>query len=280
MIDGLCQRGRLEHIGRGVLVCPSGPETFEHRLAVACALTGGVITFPTAGKVWEFRKTPTLKTVHVTIARRQASVTVPEWIVVHSSRELPRCDIVYRRDGIVVTSPPRTTVDAAAWLETDDLESLIEQGIERSFFTVPTLWAHARRLCRRGRRGSARFVDVLGRRDVWRRAVDSDYELRLERAMRAAGFPPLTRQHPVQIGPGKIIHPDLGIPKDGFFVEVDHLSWHGARLEGAYDRKRDRKVRASTGYHVERVTDIDIDHDLEDTVADLLTVWHRVRARR
>jgi hypothetical protein len=28
------------------------------------------------------------------------------------------------------------------------------------------------------------------------------------------------------------------------------------------------------------VTDVDIDHDLEDTIADLLTVWHRVRARR
>ena len=40
VIDGLCQRGRLEHIGRGVLVCPSGPATFEQRLAVACALIG------------------------------------------------------------------------------------------------------------------------------------------------------------------------------------------------------------------------------------------------
>ena len=71
---------------------------------------------------------------------------------------------------------------------TNELESLIEQGIARSNFTVPTLWAHARRLCRHGRPGSARFVEVLSRREVWRRPVDSDYELRLERAMRAAGF--------------------------------------------------------------------------------------------
>ena len=59
VVDGLCQRGRLEHIGNGVLVCPAGAATFEQRLAIACALTGGVISFPTAGKVWEFRKTPT-----------------------------------------------------------------------------------------------------------------------------------------------------------------------------------------------------------------------------
>jgi hypothetical protein len=279
VIDGLCSRGRLEHIGNGVLVSPAGAETFEQRLGIACALTGGVISFPTAGTVWEFRKSPAVAEVHVTVTRGRASVVVPNWIVVHRSRELPRRDVVYRRDGIVVTSPPRTTVDAAAWLEADDLESMIEQGIARRYFTVPTLWGHARRLCRRGRRGSSRFVDVLARREVWRRAVDSDYELRLERAMRAGGFPPLARQHPVEIAPGTVVHPDLGLPEDGFFVEVDHLSWHGARLEGAYDRRRDLKVRAGTGFHVERVTDIAIDRYLEETIGDLLAVWIRVRAR-
>ncbi len=70
VIDGLCQRGRLEHIGNGVLVCPAGAATFEQRLAIACALTGGVISFPTAGKVWEFRKTPTTSAVHVTVPRQ------------------------------------------------------------------------------------------------------------------------------------------------------------------------------------------------------------------
>ena len=128
--------------------------------------------------------------------------------------------------------------------------------------------------------GSARFVEVLSRREVWRRPVDSDYELRLERAMRAAGFPPLTRQHPVRISPGVAVHPDLGIPDDGFFVEVDHLSWHGGRLETAYDRRRDLQLRASTGFHVERVTDVAIDHHLDETVDDLLAVWRRVRERR
>ena len=280
VIDGLCRRGRLEHIGHGVLVSASGAATFEQRLVLACALTGGVVSFPTAGKVWELRKSPTLKAVHVTVTRAHASVTVPDWIVVHRTGELPRCDIVYRRDGIAVTSPPRTAVDAAGWLESNDLESLIEHGIARGFFTVPTLWAHARRLCRRGRRGSTLFSDVLGGREVWRRAVDSDYELRLERAMRAAGFPPLTRQHPVEIAPGRIVHPDLGIPEHGFFVEVDHLSWHGARLDSAYDRRRDLKVRARTGFHIERVTDIAIDHHLEETIEDLSAIWNRLRAAR
>jgi very-short-patch-repair endonuclease len=59
----------------------------------------------------------------------------------------------------------------------------------------------------------------------------------------------------------------------GFFIEVDHLSWHGGRHETAYDRDRDLRVRAS-GYDVERVTDAAIDGDLEATVDRL---WQRVQ---
>ncbi len=104
----------------------------------------------------------------------------------------------------------------------------------------------------------------------------SDYELRLERAMRRRGFPHLTREHPVEIGGGAVIHPDLGLPADGFYVEVDHSSWHGGRVEGAYDRWRDTKVRL-TGAHVERVSDLAIDRHLAETVDDLWTLWQRLR---
>ena len=32
--------------GKGVLVCTCTPSTFEQRMAVACAITGGVVRFP------------------------------------------------------------------------------------------------------------------------------------------------------------------------------------------------------------------------------------------
>ena len=65
---------------------PSGLTTFEQRLVIACALTGGVVSYPTAGKVWEFRKTPTVNEVHVTVTRARAAISVPDWIVVHRTR--------------------------------------------------------------------------------------------------------------------------------------------------------------------------------------------------
>jgi hypothetical protein len=275
VIDRLCARGRLEHVGKGVLVSRSGPDTKHQRLALACALTGGVICYPTAGGVWEYRNTPREPDLHVVIAHSRR-VGAPSSVVIHRSDDLQRCDIVPRRDGIVVTSPPRTAFDAAAWLSPGALESLIEQGIKRGHFTIPTLWAHARRLCHQGRKGSGRFATVLAAREPWRRPASSDHELRLERAMRRRGFPPLTREHPLEIAPGRVIHPDLGVPEHGFFVEVDHLSWHGGRFETAYDRWRDLKVRARTGFHVERVTDIALDQFLEETVEDLWALWQSI----
>ncbi len=263
-VDRLKRSGRLRSVGQGVLASTAWPSTLEHRLAIACAATAGVVRFPTAGLVWEFRKTPRGSGVHVVIPSGRRTVPLPG-IVVHRSCSMAECDIVRRTDGIAVTSPPRTAFDASFALLRDDLESLIEQGIQRRMFTIPTLWGVARRLRRQGRPGSARFGEVLRSREVWRRPVDSDYELRLERAMRRRGFPPLQRQCRIELANGDVIHPDLGLPEHGFYVEVDHLTWHGGRMAADYDSRRDLYVSA-LGFRVERVTDVSIDHHLGQTV--------------
>lgn len=271
VIDSLVSKGRLVRAGRGVFVSTSAQPTFEQRLAVACAITGGVVRYPSAGTVWQLRKTPRSPDIHVWVEHGRR-VQAPPGVVVRRTTALAATDIVRRADGVAVTSPPRTAFDAASCVDAEALESIIEQGIQREWFIIPTLWATGRRLCERGRAGSARFAAVLSGRPAWRKPVDSDHELRLERALRRRGFPPLTRHHPLELVPGMVIHPDLGLPDDGFYVEVDHLSWHGGRYETAYDRRRDIKVRAR-GFHVERVTDIALDNDLADTVEDLWTIW-------
>jgi very-short-patch-repair endonuclease len=274
-VDRLVTAGRFRRGGNGVLVSTCWPDSLEHRMALACAITGGVVCFPTAGEVWRLRKTPRLLETHLWIPDQRCLVR-REGIVLHRTRELPRRDIVHRRDGIELTSPPRTTFDAAASLPPDDLESLIEDGLHRPYYTIPTLWAHGHRLCRKGRPGSTNFASVLRARPAWQLPVESDHELRLERAMRKRGFPPLVRRHRLQLPTGEVIHPDLGIPKRRFYVEVDHLTWHGGRIETAYDRRRDLRVRRH-GYHVERVTDLALEHDLDATVDDLWVIWQQLQ---
>ena len=278
VIDRLISSGRLMTSGRGVLTCAATPNSFEQRVAAACALTSGAASFPTAGLLWGLRKSPRTTDVHVMVDWTRRVRPVPG-VALHRTTALPANDVVRRRDGIVLTSPLRTVFDAAAFVVDDDLESMLEQAVDRGHFTIPTLWALTERVGGRGRAGTTRMVRVLARRQPWRRAVESDHELRLERALRQRGFPVLTRRHPIAIGSGSVIHPDLGIPDDRFFIEVDHLSWHGGRLETAYDRWRDLKLRA-LGCHVERVTDLALDRHLAETVEDLWTIWRRLRERQ
>jgi very-short-patch-repair endonuclease len=277
-IDTLKHRGRLRLAAQGVLVSTTWPDTLEHRMAVACAATDGVVCFPTAGIVWQLRKTPRCADIYVAVPEGRRIDPLPG-VVIKRTCLLAECDIVQRDDGIEVTTPPRTVFDAAWSLSDDDLESLIEDGLHRGYFIVPTLQALGRRMRSRGRPGSKRFREVLDGREPARRAVASDYELRLERALRKRGFSPLERQCRVELGDGNVIHPDLGLPAHGFYIEVDHRTWHDGRFESDYDCRRDLAVEA-LGHHVVRVSDLAIDLYLDATVEALWEIWQRVLRSR
>ena len=274
----LVANGRLARVHRGVFVGTAAPRTFQQRAAIASAITGGVVMYPSAGVVWYMRQTPRHSDIHVWVEHGRR-VDAPPGVVVHRTTALPSADVVRRPDGIAVTSPPRTVFDAAAVVHAETLESIVEQGLQRGWFIIPTLWATGRRLRRRGRAGSGLFAAVLNSRPMWLKPVDSDHELRLERALRKRGFPPLTRQHPLEIEPGTVIHPDLGLPDDGFYIEVDHFSWHGGRYVTTYDHRRDRKMRRR-GFQVERVTDTDLDLHLADAVEGFVVAVAAVPSRR
>jgi len=55
-VDNLVRQGRMRRPGTGVVVSTSWPETLDHRMALACAITRGVVRFPTAGTAWELRR--------------------------------------------------------------------------------------------------------------------------------------------------------------------------------------------------------------------------------
>ena len=117
---------------------------------------------------------------------------------------------------------------------------------------------------------------MLAARDPAHRPVESDYELRLERALRRARVSHASSGSAGWRSPrAACIHPDLGLPDVGFFVEVDHLTWHGGRLATDYDCQRDLEIEA-LGHHVERVTDVAIDRHLGATVEALWTIYQRL----
>jgi very-short-patch-repair endonuclease len=276
-IQRLLRERRLVSYIRGVYRLAGAPETTHQAAALACTCGPDVaVSHTSAGRIWGFRQLGADRQLHVLIGgpahRRLPGATV------HRCHHIDAVDLVDRADGIRVTSPPRTVFDLASVVGDERLESIIEQVLHDGLATIPTLLAIGRRLRRRGRDGSARYGRVLQSRPAWLKPVGSDLELIVERAIIAAGLPRPLRQHPIRLRSGDVIRPDFYWPAEAEVLEVDHVTWHGGKLDLTEDKRRDRMLR-QLGIGTTRVTDEDVRSRLPAMIDDLRSVLGRTDAR-
>ncbi len=266
-VDYLVRRGLLEVVQPGVYRLVAAPHSMEQRAAAACAMGSDVVvSHATAARMLGLHPPGRASELHVTIggARHRNLRDV----VLHRSFRMDPIDVIRRADGIRLTSPPRIAFDMAGRLSDGDLIVLIEEIFRRKLCTFPTMAATSRRLGERGRTGSARFATVLAGRPAWRKPPGSKLELTVEDAAVAAGLPRPERNVPVRLLTGDVIHPDLFWEPERFVTEVDHVTWHGGGLDGAYDKWRDRQL-ARLGILTVRITDEDVRLRLPASVADI-----------
>ncbi len=184
-------------------------------------------------------------------------------------------DVVTCSDGLRVTSPPLTLFHLAWELTPPQLESAIEDAINRRLVTIGTLQTMAHRWCRSGRPGSTAYREVIEPR-LQLAPVGSELELRIERAVMALGIPQPVRQCAVPVGRGITFHLDLAWPDLQLGVEIDHFAWHAGREAVARDKQRDRWLSAE-GWQIVRAGDDDIDRDVH-AVANEIAETHRRRS--
>lgn len=265
--------GQLTITHRYVYRLASHPETFEQRCLAAClAAPHAVLSGPTAGRLHNVRRVHT-DDVHI-LARRAIELT---GVSAHRTTMLGPAD-VQMLGPLRVLRPARLACDLAAYVDDAVLESAIEQMLDRGQFTMSTLRSLARRFCTSGRNGSARLARVLDGRPNWRRPVDSDIELRLLRELASRGLDVVT-QVPVPLDSGRTVHLDLAVPDVGLGIEVDHVTWHGGRLDAQRDKARDRELMR-LGWTVVRATDEDIERRLTSVADDVIAIAERLRVAR
>jgi hypothetical protein len=273
----LLRDGVLIPYTRAVYRLAGATRTAEQAAALACAAGPDVVvSHISAGREWGFRGLGGEAHLHVAIAG-QNHRDLPD-VVVHRSHRIDPVDIVERSDGIRFTSPPRTVFDLASCFSDERLESIIEQVLHDRLSTIPTLMATAARLRQRGRNGSARIGRVLGSRPAWLKPVDSDLELRVERAIIEAGLPRPLRQHPIRVPSGELFRLDFYWPVEAEALEVDHVTWHGGKLDLTADKRRDRLLRRF-GINTTRITDDDVRHRLPTIINDLRGILGRSHVR-
>jgi hypothetical protein len=267
----LLAEGHLEVIHRGVYIASSAERTLRARCVAACLANPNVaVCGTTLGRLGDVRK---MKGDDVHVLTRGAAVEL-DGVVCHRTNLLDPIDIVERPDGIRHVSWRRNAFVLADQVDDDDLESVIEQLLHRGWTTVPDLFAIGRSLKRSGRDGTCRFERVLSKRPLWAKPKHSDHEVVLLRELRKRGVL-LVPQYELLLPDGSTIRLDGGDPSRKFGVEVDHVTWHGGRVQGTHDKWRDRQA-ARIGWDVKRVTDDDVTGRLWATVNELVEI-HRAR---
>lgn len=271
----LVGEGLVVRVHDGVYRLASAPDTFEARCVAACAADGeAFVTGIAAARLWGARSAPRVAEPIVLVAHDRTPMATG--VVVRRSNRIDESDMVERTDGIRVASPPRTWFDCARDVDDGRFEALTEWVLDQHT-TLPTLWRLTQRMESRGRPGLARVHRVMSRRADWQRPAGSRLELQVLRALERRKVGPLVRQYPIELPNGITIHADGAVPDFRWAVEVDHVTWHGGRLDAQRDKGRDRLLRRIR-WQVDRVTDQELTDDFRGAIDDLVACFEARRA--
>ncbi|HAP75590.1 MAG TPA: hypothetical protein DCR14_05855 [Acidimicrobiaceae bacterium] len=272
--DFLVRRQVLIPLFESVYRLASTPLSFHGRCRAVCAADGSlVLSCFTAGTLFELRRCNSL---YLHVVTQRLTKPVGPTVKVHRTRLDLSAHIIERADGIRHTDAAQTWFDLAKHVSDVALLSITEQIIADGLATHEELMTRAVEIARRGRPGASRALRVIGARPTAGKAADSDDEVVLLEALHRAGLTMFVRHPPVTLRNGTPVHPDLGVPEWGFYVEVDHPTWHAAQEQSEYDKARDIDIRL-TGAEVVRVPSSRIRSSLDAVVADLATLAHRRR---
>lgn len=272
----LIATGVLEPVFEGVYRLMSSPLTFHARCRAVCAADPSlVLCCHTAGTLLDLRKCST-PWLHVVTSR--LTKPIGPGLKVHRTRLDLTDHIVERADGIRHTDAVQTFFDLAKHVSDLTLRSIGEQIIADGLATYDQLVEHVGVTTAKGRPGSGRAARVIGSRSAAGGAAHSHPEVELLDALHAVGLTAFERHPPVRLRDGTTVYPDLGAPAIGFYIEVDHPTWHSFVSDSEYDKWRDREVRL-VGGEVERVPTSQIESSMSTLVMDLVLRYQQRSAK-
>ena len=137
-----------------------------------------------------------------------------------------------------MSRPSQMILDLAGVVGGDLLEEAVDDALCRRLCRLDQLVAPA------GRRGSAVLRGVLA---AWNGdgLAEGVAEMRVVRALLAAGLPPPARQYEIWVNGVFIARVDLAYPPFRLAMELDGFRWHAGRRPFRSDRLRRNRIEAS-----------------------------------
>jgi very-short-patch-repair endonuclease len=232
-------RGVWALVDHNVYRMSATPRNWNQRLVAACLAGPAVASHRSAGIIWRFPDMPN-EIVEVTALRhrrRRASDVI--W---HESWHLTERDI-NEIEGIPCTRPVRTFLDLGVVLSTDELETVLNDGIRRNLLSVSAI---GRRLEELGplRPGTRVVQAVVSRHRTGRRAPESVLETRFLQLVRSAELPEPVPQFEIGLGGGAAARVDFAYPERRVAIELDGAAYHSGEVAERRDRRRDNRLGA------------------------------------
>jgi very-short-patch-repair endonuclease len=260
----LVRTGVIERVVNGAYRFAGVEEDELARCAALCTSRPyAVICGPTAARAWGTRKAPRDGLIHFISPPGSQPCREP-WARPYRTALIFPDEIVYRPDGIRLTSPPRTIVDLARYLPDDALASAIEWALSTRICTLETLRRTAERLNTPGRQWVRRFLRILAQRAPGR-PRESDWERKVFDALFARGVSDLESQVKETLPRHGSVRFDLAIPAIRWVLEVDVHPEHRTIEGQGGDHRRDRRSRRA-GWVVDRVGEVELTTAFEAVV--------------
>src|SRR5690242_14795061 len=261
------RRGRLVRLRLGIYAVSGSPATWERSVMAAVLAAGGdaVASHTTAAVVWQLPNVSAETTEVSTDRPRRARL---QGIRVHRSVAFLDEEHAVHND-IPVTSVARTIVDLSARLSILQLGIATDDALRRNILTLNELRRCVGGLAPGPGRRTARIHELLAVRLTGYDPGDSELEMRVLRAIVAAGLPEPVQQHELRL-PTRRCRIDLAYPGVRLAIEVDGFGPHTTRT--AFDRDRARANDLTTaGWSILRFTSASTDRQIRDAVAASLT---------
>jgi predicted transcriptional regulator of viral defense system len=266
-IDRCIANGEWQVLHRAVYLDAATPRTWRGDLLAAC-WAGGTRSAASHRSALALHGLPGARMGVV-------EIVTPRWrrarhaeVLAHETRDLPDTDLV-TVDGIPVTAPARTLIDAAAVLHASTLELAVDEALRRGVVAFEQLAGRLEEMARPGRRGIGALRRVLGQRHPTAQLTESVRELLLVKAIETAGLPRPALQHEVRDGGGSCVaRVDAAYPTRRIAVEYDSYLHHGARRKHVRDLAR-RNALTAAGWTVVHVTGPDLESGAKELCAAL-----------
>ncbi len=264
------QRGRLYRVHRGVYAVGHPRLSREGRwmAAVLACGPGAALSHLTAAKLWGIWERAEPASTHVSVPGAGGR-SGPRGVVLHRTNLAP-LDVA-RREGISVTSLPRTLIDIAGTLNTNQRRSVLRQSERQHRLDLPALRASLDALPATSR-NAARLSRALNAYVPGTAETEADAEAAFLEICADHGLPAPVCQ--AEIGPYR---PDFLWPELNLVVEIDDRQSHQGHIAFQEDRVRDRAMKAA-GFDVLRFTRHEVLH-APDRVAREIAAALSARAR-